>query len=313
MLFLQRQRELKKRNHSYSRARATLFVLLFATTICNSKALQRLLPRRNHCQRASLCHRARSLSTVNNQESDFTRDDETCCNNSHSSNSAQQRHLDPRRGYSRQDMLRILTGGMTMATAFLTKKTPALAAGDSNIEATDDPVPSETKVYKTSSGLKYMELREGTGVSPAYGQLCSLKYTAYVKLPATSKDTNPKPKEYDSSDGYLVKHGNGRTVLGLDEGLHTMRVGGRRRLILPPKLGYIESGQYGPIPASPFARYNLNKLLEEMVERRGGTLIFDVTLLFVMDDEADQGYYQDNSLSEEEFEFVKAKLQRTPQ
>lgn len=157
--------------------------------------------------------------------------------------------------------------------------------------------------FKLPSGLQYIELEPGTGPSPQYGQFASIAYTAYIQLP------NQKKQQFDSVPAYLIKHGNGRTVPGLDEGLHTMRVGGKRRILIPPKLGYIQSG-LGPLPVSPWNRFQLSRLLDQMVEARGGTLIMDVTLLDVLDDEADQGYYSDTSLSPEGFETLRTNMQR---
>ena len=88
--------------------------------------------------------------------------------------------------------------------------------------------------------------------------------------------------EFDSDKGFLVKHGNGRNVPGLDEGLHTMKVGGKRRIIVPPKLGYVSSG-LGPIPVGPYGRWKLNRLLDRMVEAKGGNVVFDVEMKSILD------------------------------
>jgi hypothetical protein len=161
----------------------------------------------------------------------------------------------------------------------------------------------DIQVFVTPSGLKYIDLKEGEGdVTPRYGQLLSIKYTAYIKLPNSDK------QKFDSSN-FLIKHGNGRTIAGLDEGLHTMKAGGVRRLIIPPKLGYVETG-LGPLPESPLARYKLSSLLDKMVEQRGGNVIFDVELRSFMDDEASQGYYEDASLTPEQFDTLRTNLQK---
>ena len=157
-------------------------------------------------------------------------------------------------------------------------------------------------VYKTNSGLKYIELQSGTGPSPRYGQLCAIQYTGYLKLP-----TESKPQKFDAND-FLIKHGNGRIIAGLDEGVHTMQVGGKRRLIIPPKLGYVQSG-LGPIPEFPWNRWSLNRLLNKMIDQRGGNLVFEVELKSVIDDEADQGYYEDGSPTPEEFERLRLNFQ----
>ena len=97
------------------------------------------------------------------------------------------------------------------------------------------------------------------------------------------------------TDGYLIKHGNGMMIAGLDEGLHTMKVGGKRRILIPSKLGYVDTA-LGPMPEMPWNRWKLNNLLDDMVAVAGGTIIFEVAMLSIVEDEADQGYYSDDSL-----------------
>jgi len=161
-------------------------------------------------------------------------------------------------------------------------------------------------MYKTGSGLQYREIVEGSGPSPRYGQYVTFSYKGFVSLAGDSKDK--KLSQFDEVSSYLTKHGNGRLIAGLDEGLHTMKVGGKRRLIIPPKLGYVESG-LGPIPEGWLARRNLSELLDEMVARSGGRIVFDIELLAVKDDEADQGYYEDFSLTPEEFNTLRMNMQ----
>lgn len=178
-----------------------------------------------------------------------------------------------------------------------------------NKDSSDNGAEEGIKLFTTKSGLKYIELKEGTGPSPKYGNFVSISYKAYVKLPE-GKVSNSKLQEFDSDSSYLVKHGNGRMIPGLDEGLHTMKVGGKRRIIIPPKLGYVGPGVLGPIPDSPIGRYKLNKLLDEMVEVKGGNVVFDVELRSVVEDEADQGYYGDGSLTPEQFNTLRINLQQ---
>mmetsp|Transcript_5929 Transcript_5929/g.9948 ORF Transcript_5929/g.9948 Transcript_5929/m.9948 type:complete len:290 (-) Transcript_5929:9-878(-) len=166
-------------------------------------------------------------------------------------------------------------------------------------------------LYKTKSGLQFIDLVEGTGSTPRYGNFVTISYKAYIKLPDI-KGTASKLDEFDSDAAYLVKHGNGRNVPGLDEGLHTMKVGGKRRIIIPPKLGYVTSG-IGPIPVGPVGRWKLNHLLDKMVEVKGGNLIFDVEMKSIIEDEADQGYYDDDSLSPEDFERLRENIQSAQQ
>eukprot|EP00956_Cyclotella_meneghiniana_P039736 scaffold178251_cov79-Cyclotella_meneghiniana.AAC.2 len=198
---------------------------------------------------------------------------------------------------------------------------PALADIEGVVSVPQSTAPPESSVqsvegksvtlFKTKSGLQYIDLSEGTGRSPRYGNFVSIAYKAYVKLPDINGKVQPLD-EFDSDRAYLVKHGNGRNVPGLDEGIHTMKVGGKRRIIIPPKLGYVASG-IGPIPTGPIGRWKLNRLLDKMVEVKGGNLIFDVEMRSIIEDEADQGYYDDESLSPEDFNTLRQNLEKSQQ
>ena len=201
--------------------------------------------------------------------------------------------------------------GVATTTIF---PTMANAIDSSSSSESENDTTTTVPVLKTSSGLKYIDIVPGTGISPMYGNLCSISYTAYVKLPTSSSSSNTqttkystKPQKYDHCDGYLIKHGNGRMIAGLDEGLHTMKVGGTRRLLIPPKLGFVDVG-LGPLPDMPWNRNQLNQLLDQMIELSGGTMIYEVTLLSVIPDEADLGYYTDASLSPQDFATLRENL-----
>ncbi|BAZ38186.1 FKBP-type peptidylprolyl isomerase [Calothrix sp. NIES-4101] len=106
----------------------------------------------------------------------------------------------------------------------------------------------------TPSGLKYIDIEEGTGDSPTTGQKVTVHYIG------TLEDGT----EFDSSVGrnrpFDFKIGVGQVIKGWDEGVGTMKVGGKRRLIIPAELGYGSRGAGGVIPPN-------------------ATLIFDVELL----------------------------------
>ena len=159
--------------------------------------------------------------------------------------------------------------------------------------------PFPSRGFQTKSGLKYFDLSEGDGASPRYGQLISFQYTGYFR-----PDPNSKLEIFDSSllnygkEPFLHKHGNGRIIRGIDEGLHTMKVGGKRRLIIPKSLGFTEVG-IGPVPIEAGKRRKLSKLLD-LVEADKGELVYDIELVMVADDENDQGYYDDIPVSQEE-------------
>jgi peptidylprolyl isomerase len=95
---------------------------------------------------------------------------------------------------------------------------------------------------KTASGLKYIDLKVGTGPSPTSGQTAVVHYTGWLtdgKKFDSSKDRN-QPFEFPV--------GMGRVIKGWDEGVASMKVGGQRKLIIPPELGYGARGAGGVIP-----------------------------------------------------------------
>jgi peptidylprolyl isomerase len=115
---------------------------------------------------------------------------------------------------------------------------------------------SEKNVVTTPSGLKYVEITEGTGATPQPGQ------TVVVHYVGTLEDGEKFDSSRDRNTPFSFKLGIGQVIKGWDEGLSTMKVGGRRQLIIPSELGYGSRGAGNVIP--PYS-----------------TLIFDVELLAV--------------------------------
>ena len=119
------------------------------------------------------------------------------------------------------------------------------------------------KTMTTQSGLKIIDTKVGTGAKPKTGQTCVMHYTGWL-YDAGAKDN--KGKKFDSSvdrgQPFEFPLGRGRVIAGWDEGVATMKVGGKRTLIIPPALGYGARGAGGVIPPN-------------------ATLIFDVELLGV--------------------------------
>jgi len=107
----------------------------------------------------------------------------------------------------------------------------------------------------TESGLKYIDHVVGTGPSPQSGQTVTVHYTG------TLTDGSKFDSSLDRGQPFEFTIGIGRVIKGWDEGVMSMKVGGKRRLIIPPQLGY-GSRNMGPIPPN-------------------STLIFEVELLSV--------------------------------
>jgi peptidylprolyl isomerase len=102
------------------------------------------------------------------------------------------------------------------------------------------------KFTKTESGLQYRDVKVGTGDTAKAGQTCVMHYTGWLWH-------NPgKGRKFDSSrdngQPFSFKLGAGEVIGGWDEGVAGMKVGGKRELIIPPKLGYGATGSSGVIP-----------------------------------------------------------------
>jgi peptidylprolyl isomerase len=108
----------------------------------------------------------------------------------------------------------------------------------------------------TPSGLRYQELQIGKGASPQRGQ------TAVVHYVGTLSNGQTFDSSYERNQPFRFRVGVGQVIKGWDEGIATMKVGGKRRLEIPPELGYGAQGAGGVIPPN-------------------ATLYFDVELLAI--------------------------------
>ena len=113
------------------------------------------------------------------------------------------------------------------------------------------PPPVEGKPTVNADGLKIWEVKQGTGAEAVAGKNATVHYTGWLT----------DGKMFDSGD-ITFRLGAGQVIKGWDEGVERMKVGGQRRLEIPPSLGYGSRGAGGVIPPN-------------------ATLIFDVELLKV--------------------------------
>ncbi len=98
----------------------------------------------------------------------------------------------------------------------------------------------------TSSGLNYEDDLVGAGASPGTGQTCVMHYTGWLW------ENEAKGKKFDSSVDrgrpFSFTLGVGQVIRGWDEGVASMKMGGKRRLLIPADLGYGARGAGGSIP-----------------------------------------------------------------
>lgn len=111
---------------------------------------------------------------------------------------------------------------------------------------------------KTDSGLEYEVQQEGTGATPQKGQKVTVHYTGY--LDKNGELGTKFDSSVDRKQPFTFIIGIGQVIKGWDEGVLSMKVGEKRRLIIPSNLGYGPRGAAGVIPPN-------------------ATLIFDVELI----------------------------------
>lgn len=115
------------------------------------------------------------------------------------------------------------------------------------------------KLTRTPSGLRYADLVKGTGPAAVAGKTVKVHYTGWLEN-GTKFDSS-----VDRGQPFSFRLGKGEVIPGWDEGVRSMKVGGKRKLVIPGKLGYGAAGAPPKIPAN-------------------ATLIFDVELLEVKAD-----------------------------
>jgi hypothetical protein len=97
---------------------------------------------------------------------------------------------------------------------------------------------------KLPDGLQFIDLKVGDGAVVASGDQLSVQYTGWLSSGSMFDSSRTRGQPFD------VTIGQGQVIKGWDEGLPGMKVGGRRKLIIPPALGYGSQGSPPTIPAN---------------------------------------------------------------
>jgi peptidylprolyl isomerase len=153
-------------------------------------------------------------------------------------------------------MMQVLPRVRTLAAIVVA----AALTGTVAVATSTSSIAQAAKTMTTASGLQIADSKVGTGATPKPGQTCVMHYTGWLY------ENGAKGKKFDSSvdrgEPFEFPIGQRRVIAGWDEGVASMKVGGKRTLIIPPALGYGARGAGGAIPPN-------------------ATLIFEVELLDV--------------------------------
>ena len=118
------------------------------------------------------------------------------------------------------------------------------------------PTPQSSNTWNTRSGLKIEELKVGDGAEAVEGSMVVVHYTGWLE------DGTKFDSSLDRGEEFVFDLGAEQVIKGWDQGILGMRVGGKRKLTIPPKLGYGVKGAGDTIPSN-------------------ATLIFEIELLEV--------------------------------
>jgi len=132
----------------------------------------------------------------------------------------------------------------TTAPSVTANATPSVTANATAAQTGGGPPPVSSQPTVTASGLKIIEIKVGTGDEAQKGQTVSVHYTGWLA------DGTKFDSSLDRGQPLSFVLGAGQMIPGFDEGVAGMKVGGERRLILPPGLAYGAQGRPPKIPAN---------------------------------------------------------------
>lgn len=148
-------------------------------------------------------------------------------------------------------------GGVIPPNATLTFEVELVSTEPGPPPPPEAPTKVDEADYKTTeSGLKYHDFLEGSGATPQQGQTVQVHYTGWLE------DGTMFDSSLTRGQAFEFPIGMGQVIPGWDEGVGSMKVGGKRQLVIPAKLAYGEQGAGGVIPPN-------------------ATLVFEVELLAV--------------------------------
>jgi peptidylprolyl isomerase len=154
---------------------------------------------------------------------------------------------------------RALGGAMLLCASWAIAQTP----GPTDLPAGPPPLPAMLQWHALPGGLQYADIAMGHGAMPREGQTVIVHFNGWLD------DGTPFDSTYKRGKPFGFPLGSGQVIKGWEEGVRNMRPGGKRRLVVPPQLGYGEQGIPPLVPPN-------------------ATLVFDIELLRVIETPPDK-------------------------
>ncbi|HVT18945.1 MAG TPA: FKBP-type peptidyl-prolyl cis-trans isomerase [Thermoanaerobaculia bacterium] len=147
-----------------------------------------------------------------------------------------------------------MTAMAAMAAMAVQSTPPATGVAQQELKPVE-PAKEEAKEIVTPSGLKYFDLKVGEGAEAKSGSIVEVLFTGWLESDGRKFDESLDPKQ-----PYRFQLGKGQVIKAWDEGIAGMRVGGKRRLVVPPELGYGRQGAGAIVPPGASLRFEVELL-----------------------------------------------------
>jgi peptidylprolyl isomerase len=144
---------------------------------------------------------------------------------------------------------RALLAALLAATGTLSLASPA------EPDNRNQPQASPAREVVTASGLRYLDLKIGQGEEAVPGKIVEVQYTGWLE-DGTKFDACRR----DGAEPFTFRLGAGDAIKGWDQGLVGMKVGGKRRLVIPPELGFGKQGVGSVVPPGAVLFYEFELL-----------------------------------------------------
>ena len=135
------------------------------------------------------------------------------------------------------------------------------------------------RAFETKSGIKIVDFINGNGNFPVWGEILKINYVTYI---TDEKIIKKIDSTIDRNEVFTFQHGIGEINLALEEAVHSMKIGGKRRMIVKIK-SERDPLFSGPIPPLSGVRQELKLFLKDNVKKKDLFLIYDIELLKIID------------------------------